>query len=318
VNDGIHHEYEACASSVLAEDGVTMIETSLGKSWVFPAGEFGIQFTEGDKQLEAMRDKDAPVWLRTLNGDARTIIEAIMTKDALRRMGYWDVRLIMPYVPYGRQDRATSPGTAFSLEVFARIINGANFTEVIVIDPHSKVTEREIDRLRVIPASAAMAHFPLDKLPCNPSELIVVAPDKGAQNRALECAQALTGKTDNVIYANKVRDPQTGYLKIVSVYQPFEGGYDKELLVIDDICDGGATFIELAKYLKTIGYTKTPTLYVTHGIFSKGLDDLMEHYREVICTDSFHHPDIYQRLLDQDVINIDVDSSCVIPCHDLL
>ena len=33
-----------------------------------------------------------------------------------------------------------------------------------------------------------------------------------------------------------------------------------------DICDGGRTFIELAKVLKDNG-AKRVTLYVTHGIF---------------------------------------------------
>ena len=50
----------------------------------------------------------------------------------------------------------------------------------------------------------------------------------------------------------------------------------RNCLIVDDICDGGGTFIPLAKKLKNAG-AKTVTLYVTHGIFSKGLDPLKEH-----------------------------------------
>ena len=43
--------------------------------------------------------------------------------------------------------------------------------------------------------------------------------------------------------------------------------------MIDDICDGGRTFIECAKLLKAAG-VGSMALYVSHGIFSKGLDPL--------------------------------------------
>jgi ribose-phosphate pyrophosphokinase len=47
-------------------------------------------------------------------------------------------------------------------------------------------------------------------------------------------------------------------------------GSNKRFLIVDDICDGGRTFTELAKVLKK--WTDMPVdLYVTHGIFSKGM-----------------------------------------------
>jgi len=46
-------------------------------------------------------------------------------------------------------------------------------------------------------------------------------------------------------------------------------------MIVDDICDGGATFILLAKELYAAG-AKEVNLFVTHGIFSKGLIPLYE------------------------------------------
>jgi len=59
-------------------------------------------------------------------------------------------------------------------------------------------------------------------------------------------------------------------------------------IITDDICDGGYTFIKVAEQLKAKGASKV-ILFVTHGIFSKGLgvfDGLIDH---VFTTDSFEH-----------------------------
>ncbi len=49
-------------------------------------------------------------------------------------------------------------------------------------------------------------------------------------------------------------------------------------VVVDDICDGGATFIALAQVIKVAQPDTTIDLYVTHGIFSKGVDELLKYY----------------------------------------
>jgi ribose-phosphate pyrophosphokinase len=261
------------------------------KDWTFSAGEHGIQFYTGAQQLEELHDRKAPFFIFLHNADGRAIMETLNTSDALRRMGYEDVRLIMAYVPYGRQDRVTTPGTGFGLAMFSRVINTAKFDEVIVVDPHSKVTAELIDNIRVISPAAAMEFFPKNQLQGLVNDLVIVAPDKGAVDRAAACAEALGVPEERIIYATKERDPSTGYLKTTGVsgyaFQP-----DDELLFIDDICDGGATFLELAKFLKDQGLKKKPSLYVTHGIFSKGLDEMYQYFHAVVSTNSFFRSDV--------------------------
>jgi len=55
---------------------------------------------------------------------------------------------------------------------------------------------------------------------------------------------------------------------------------------VDDICDGGGTFIGLAKALKQ---KNAGNLYlaVSHGIFSKGFNELNKHFTKIFTTDSF-------------------------------
>lgn len=303
--DGVSHD-----------DGITGTDTKgVCKDWVFPGGEHGIQFYLDEKQSDELKDRKAPLFIVLRNGDGRAIMEALNSCDALRRMGYEDIRLVAGYVPYGRQDRVTTPGTGFGLKMFADVINTARFDEVIVIDPHSAVTAELINNVQVIPPEAAMEFFPKNQLQGLVKDLIIVAPDKGAVDRATRCAQALGVSTDRIIYATKERDPATGWLKTTGisgyVFQPTD-----ELLFIDDICDGGATFLELAKYLKEQGLVTEPSLYVTHGIFSKGLDELYRHFYTIVSTTSFWRKDM--TMPSADIRHPRLHRGCVIPTELLL
>ena len=61
----------------------------------------------------------------------------------------------------------------------------------------------------------------------------------------------------------------------------------QSVVIADDIADGGYTFIKLAEKLKEKGAGKI-FLYVSHGIFSKGLDVLLDAGIDcVYTTDSF-------------------------------
>jgi len=74
---------------------------------------------------------------RFVNGD--DLMEALIAKDAVNLVGIENVDLIMPYIPYARQDRKCDEGESFTLKVFTNLINSANFNKVTVIDAHSDV-----------------------------------------------------------------------------------------------------------------------------------------------------------------------------------
>ena len=90
-----------------------------------------------------------------------------------------------------------------------------------------------------------------------------------------------------LIYATKQRDTRTGALSNVEIHT---GGVDlgsRTILVVDDICDGGGTFLLLAEALRKAGIHNDLELYVTHGIFSKGTDALYKSYCPIYTTNSF-------------------------------
>ena len=115
---------------------------------------------------------------------------------------------------------------------------------------------------------------------------ILVSPDAGSLKKVSKVAREFNCK---MVRADKTRSVIDGSITGTVVYSESVG--DKDFLIIDDICDGGRTFIELAKELRKLTTGKIK-LYVTHGIFSKGLDVLTEHIDEIYCACPFPEVDV--------------------------
>lgn len=214
------------------------------------------------------------------------IMHFVMLCDALdRRYPSAESSVIIPYFPYARQDRMCSPGQHFGAAVIAKIIGGIPQRHLTVYDLHSPVTR---DLLEV--------HFGVTEItqgdilmPTKVGNLIgegklrIVSPDKGATQKALEVRNVCNGPLP-VLQCGKTRDPATGKINGFAVDEEDLAGQD--LIIVDDICDAGGTFLGLAAELRKRG-AKSVDLYVTHGIFSKGFDAFSGLIDNIYATDSF-------------------------------
>lgn len=104
----------------------------------------------------------------------------------------------------------------------------------------------------------------------------------GARKKVEEFARKVGAK--GVICFDKTRELATGKITGMRCIDDLYYGYNTKYMVLDDICDGGRTFIELAKLLPK---PCSKELLVTHGIFSKGVDIVTDLYDHVYTTDSF-------------------------------
>lgn len=260
------------------------------KRFTFPGGEVGVKLLNIDSwRLAAPLET---VFIEAHLTSAEEIIDLMMLKDALNRFGVERINLFMPYVPYGRQDRVCDKGEAFSLKVFAGLINNLGFNRVVVADPHSEVTGALFDRLEVISQQNIINRFQpflarmvggSDRRPEDTP--IFVSPDAGANKKTASIAGYFS--RSSFIRADKLRDLSTGKIVETIVYATDDEIKGRTFVIVDDICDGGASFTAIAKALKTRG-AKTVILYVTHGIFSKGIDTLLQNgIDEIFTTDSF-------------------------------
>lgn len=208
-----------------------------------------------------------------------SFMAAMFWIDAIAERGHPVPDLVLPFVPGARQDRLNDSGDyLFTAKSIANEINVRGFPSVTVLDPHSEVTPALIDRCRVTHAADCLT-IPKGKYAA------VISPDAGAEKRAGLVANKLGLP---LIHAWKTRDVATGAITGF--------GYDDEafamsaaetVLVVDDICDGGGTFVGLAQAIKARdGNRRDLHLFTTHGIYSKGVDVLRPHFSHIYCTDS--------------------------------
>ena len=258
---------------------ITISSTSAaGAGTQYAALEF-MSFPGGERhvRLPAAQLADAVDTAWTIEARVYTpadIFDLMLATDALQRIipvGS-TLRLVMPYVPYARQDRVALEGEPLSAAVFCALINTLNFDAVEVWDPHSDVTPALLKNVRVRSTKGLMLKtFGEKGMEHLLTNCAFVAPDAGARKRVAALAKEFG--TD-MVPADKKRDPKTGKLSGAQVLGDVPA---RPLLVVDDICDGGGTFLELARVLRE--KTDQPLyLYVTHGLFTKGLDALKGCY----------------------------------------
>lgn len=177
--------------------------------------------------------------------------------------------LFIPYLPYARQDKEISNNSTFAKEVFLKMLFTEKVSKISTLDVHS-ASEQIISYSPVAYIEKAIAAF-------EPN--VLVFPDASAYARYSAIVDV---SRFEIMVLDKVRNQETGLItaltldtknttaSLVSVNK--KQAYN--MLIIDDICDGGATFINTALYLHN-QYTCEVALYVTHGIFSKGFEKLI-------------------------------------------
>ena len=231
------------------------------QQWNFPGGETGILIPTGPVAGVTYKI----TW--NYSGDHEMMVIAQMV-DVIRRSNHLvnpKIELYLPYMPYARQDRVCTPGESHALKVFTNWLNSLKFDMVEVVDPHSYVTEALVDNLYTIPQEVVFGDF----LRCQGAVYdVLIAPDAGAAKKTQACASvhyAMTSVMPQIRVANKVRIDG-----VVTVNMSTTGLTGKRVCVIDDICDGGATFISLAECFNGHHPVEPECLdlFVTHGIFS--------------------------------------------------
>ena len=200
--------------------------------------------------------------------------------DALQRMKIKEIHIYMPYFPGARQDRVMVEGESLTVKVYADIINGYGVDSVAIFDPHSDVTPALLNNCNTIQNYSFVRSVIKNIL----EDFILISPDAGATKKIFKLATELG--IENILECGKKRDILTGKLSGFTV--PKEDLENKPCLIVDDICDGGGTFLGLGSELKK---KNAGNLYlaISHGIFSRGQDSLKEIFQHIYTTDSIRN-----------------------------
>ncbi len=241
--------------------------------WKFPAGESGVRIEDTALGYNCEHPQ-ANITLKW--SDNNDLIELALLNDAVRRVypGI-PVNLTIEYFPYARQDRVCNRGESHSLKVICGLINNMEFDKVFVMDPHSDVVGALLDNIHILGVEHKVLKAMQD---CKAT--VLVSPDAGALKKVQKYAQFVSTYIPEVevVRADKTRDVKTGKITGTVVYND-SPAQNKNVLVVDDILDGGGTFIPLSKELRPLVKTKgTVNLLVTHGLFTKGVDILSKEF----------------------------------------
>jgi len=203
------------------------------------------------------------------------IIHFAQLVNILRSRGL-KVAVHISYLPYARQDKEVNNQQTFALRTFANILNSLNLSKVYCLDVHSSIAKDIIDNL--IDISPA---FYIAKAAEGTKADLFCYPDNGAAKRY---SNLFPNIPIEYVVADKVRNQATGVIEKLSFVPECQKKIKgKRILIVDDICDGGWTFQATATELYAHG-AKSVNLYVSHGVFSKGLGPLRESKIKKIYT----------------------------------
>jgi len=214
---------------------------------------------------------------------------------SLRELGVEEIHLYTPYIMGARSDRKFEEGgNNYLKDVICPIINSLGCKTVTCIDPHSDVLEacikgfKKLSNLDLV--KWVFMNHPQNTKPME--DFILISPDAGASKKIYKLAEQIGYKGD-IITCSKERDNEGKLTKCVVPVKDTGPLCKKDYIIIDDICDGGATFINIAKELKKLYNYNHIYLIVTHGIFSKGFVELSEYFDGIYCTNSYKDKEHY-------------------------
>lgn len=226
-------------------------------------------FNGGERHVKTnCKNMNESAWC--FNPDANDLVELLMAVNVAKKNNI-ELEVFIPYAPAARADHDITKG----LEIYGNLLEQiAQEVPTYVVDPHSSVFSEVCPSVKIIKASKIINSLPkkvLQKIDA------IIAPDKGAFDRANETAKNLGLP---LFTCSKERNQKTGKIVSYSVDKEIPNGFN--CLVVDDICDGGFTFKLLAESLPE----QELSLYVSHGIFSGNARENLEQYKEIFTTNS--------------------------------
>lgn len=205
--------------------------------------------------------------------DANNLLLLIQCSNSLDNLFAKKKELVIPYLMGARFDRLMQKGDSVDLKVIANLINGCGFEKVYLYDVHSDTSTVLIENSINISNAKLVKQYTKE-------DAILICPDAGAVKKVSKYFE-LNSNIKDVIYCNKIRDLRNGNITLkVLESDKCEG---KNCVIIDDLCDGGGTFLAIASQIKPAHIT----LIVTHGIFSKGFEVFKGIFDEIIVSDSY-------------------------------
>ena len=245
------------------------------------------RFPDGESYLRLHGDPRgrSVVVVATLDRPDDKIPPLLFAADLLRDLGARQIGLVVPYLPYMRQDQRFKPGEALTSRSFARWLS-AHFDWLVTVDPHlhryASLDEIYTLKSTVVPAAPVLADWIVREI----EQPVLIGPDAESEQWVRAVAE-----THDLPW--RVLSKQRHGDRDVTMELPEMAGLENHHpVLLDDILSSGATVAEAARHLTGAGFDR-PTVVVVHGLFGDRARELLRHagVKRVVCTNSVMAPE---------------------------
>ena len=245
--------FSGTGSQYLAEKIARKFGEPLGKVNIqrFSDGEIGVEF------LESIRGRFVFL-IQSTFAPADNLMELLLMIDAAKRASAYKVIAVIPYYGFARQDRKDKPRVAIGAKLVANMIMAAGADRVVTMDLHAAQIQGYFD-IPVDHLESSAIFIPYIESLFLPN-LTFAAPDVGSANRIREVASFF--ETDMVI-CDKYRKRANEVAEMVVIGDV----NDRDIVLIDDICDTGGTLAKSALLMKEKG-ARSVRAFCTHPVLS--------------------------------------------------
>lgn len=235
-------------------------------------------FADGEIKIkinDTVRDKVVFIIQSITSTKTKSVNDALMELylmvRTMKRASAKKVIAIIPYFGYSRQDRKTEPRVPISASDVAMMLETAGVDRVVALELHCGQIQgffRDIPCDNIYTSCLLADYMVQDQSrreQAGLSNLVVVSPDAGGVSRAKSFKQMLSiaGIESEFAIIVKERDIH-GQLNNMNLVGDVK---DKDIVIVDDICDTGGTLLKAIEELKLYGANKI-YVCITHPVFS--------------------------------------------------
>jgi len=248
-------------AKIFSGTGSLQLAESICKRYGCQLGKVNIQkFSDGEI---------CPIFLESVRGDyvflvqstyapTDNLMELLLMIDAARRASAYKIIAVLPYYGYARQDKKDRPRVAIGSKLVANMLVAAGADRIITMDLHAPQIQGYFDiPVDHLDSSAVFIPY-IQNLKLE--NLTFAAPDVGATNRIREIASYFEAE---MVICDKHRKRANEIASMVVIGDVM----DKDIVIIDDICDTGGTLAKSAALLKEKGARSVRAL-ITHPVLS--------------------------------------------------
>ncbi|MEI7734652.1 MAG: ribose-phosphate pyrophosphokinase [Ferruginibacter sp.] len=245
--------FSGTESQYLAEKIAQKFGEPLGKVNIrkFSDGEIYVEFQESIRGQFVFL-------IQSTFAPSDNLMELLLMIDAAKRASAYKVIAVMPYYGLARQDRKDRPRVAIGSKLVANMLTAAGADRIITMDLHAPQIQGYFDiPVDHLDSSAIFIPY-IESL--NLENLTFAAPDVGSANRIREVASYFECE---MVICDKHRKRANEIASMVVIGDVT----DRDVVIIDDICDTGGTLVKSAALLKEKGARSVRAL-ITHPVLS--------------------------------------------------